>query len=61
MNQRCFNVEIWLEMEVEPAYVYRRCFNVDKTTLKKLRRFKVDDPMLFRFCSLQSGSMTKQN
>ena len=28
------NVEIWLKMKVEPTYVYRRCFNVDKTTLK---------------------------
>ena len=49
MNQYCFNVEIWLKMKVEPAYVYRRCFNIAlSTTLTDLRRFKVDDPMLFR-------------
>ena len=29
------NVDIWLKMKVEPTYVYRRCFNVDKTTLKQ--------------------------
>ena len=48
MNQRCFNVIIWLKMKAEPTYVYRRCFNVDKTTLKELRRFNVDEPMLFQ-------------
>ena len=31
----CFSVEIWLKMKVEPTYVYRHCFNVDKTTLKQ--------------------------
>ena len=31
----CFNVDIWLKMKGEPTYVYRRCFNVDKTTLKQ--------------------------
>ena len=38
-------------MKVEPTYVYRRCFNVNKTTLKQrqeLRRFNVDDPMLLQ-------------
>ena len=48
VNQRCFNVEFWLKMKFEATYVYQRCFNFDKTTLKKLRRFNVDDPMLFR-------------
>ena len=48
MNQRCLNVEIWLKMKVEPTYVYRRCFNVDKTTLIELRWFNVNDPMLFQ-------------
>ena len=49
MNQCCFNVEICLKMKVELAYVYRRCFNVAlSTTLTDLRRFKVNDPMLFR-------------
>ena len=35
MNQRCFNVDIGLKMKVEPTYVYRRCFNVEKTKLKQ--------------------------
>ena len=29
------NVDIWLKMKVEPTYIYRRCFNVGKTTLKQ--------------------------
>ena len=29
------NVDIWLEMKVEPTYIYRRCFNVAKTKLKQ--------------------------
>ena len=33
--QRCFNVDIWLKMKVEPTYIYRHFFNVDKTTLKQ--------------------------
>ena len=78
-------------MKVESTFVYRRCFNVDKTTLKELRRFNVDDPILFQrwylkgklnqrmfndvektvlkqlcqyllyWCSLEKGSITKQN
>ena len=48
MTERCFNVQMWLKMKVEPTYAYRRCFKVDKTTLKELRRFNVDDPMLFQ-------------
>ena len=35
ITKRCFNVDIWLKMKVEPTYVYRRCFNVEKTTLKR--------------------------
>ena len=35
VHQRCFNVDIWLKMKVEPTYVCRRYFNVD-------------DPMLFQ-------------
>ena len=41
----------WLKMKVEPMYIYRRCFNVGKTTLKKnlleLRRLSVNEPKLF--------------
>ena len=48
VHQRCFNVDIWLKMKVEPTYIYRRCFNVDKTTLIELRRFNVDEPTLFQ-------------
>ena len=47
VQQRCFNVDFWLKMKVEPTYIYRRCFNVDKTTLKQ-RRFNIDEPMLFQ-------------
>ena len=46
VHQRCFNVDIWLKMKVEPTYIYRRCFNVDKTTLIQLRRFNVDESTL---------------
>ena len=35
VHQRCFNVAIWMKMKVEPTYIYRRCFNVGKTTLKQ--------------------------
>ena len=35
ITQCCFNLDIWLKMKVEPTYVYRRCFNVYKTTLKQ--------------------------
>ena len=48
MNQRFFEVEIWLKMKVEPIHVYQRCFNVDKTMLIELRQFNVDDTMLFQ-------------
>ena len=48
VHQRCFNVDIWLKMKVEPTYIYRRCFNVDKTTLIELRRFNVDEPTLLQ-------------
>ena len=33
-NQRCFNINIWLKMKVEPTHIYQRCFNVGQTTLK---------------------------
>ena len=51
-HQRCFNVDIWLKVKVEPTYIYRRCFNVGKynveTTLIELRRFNVEEPILFQ-------------
>ena len=37
VHQRCFNVDIWLKIKVEPTYIYRRLLNVGKTTLKQLR------------------------
>ena len=41
VHQRCFNVDIWLKMKVEPMYIYWRCSrltkqrwnNVDRITL----------------------------
>ena len=42
VHQRCFNVDIWLKMKVEPTYIYQRCFNVGKTTLKQRRLNYVD-------------------
>ena len=33
-TQCCFNVEIWLKMKVEPTYVHRRCFDIEKTAFK---------------------------
>ena len=47
---RRFNVDeptlfrgwIWLKMRIEPMYLYRRCFNVDKTTLKQHWKNYVD-------------------
>ena len=48
MNQCCFNFEIWLKMKVEPTYVYRRCFNVDKTTLKQ--HWQVDSSSITQCC-----------
>ena len=38
LKQRCFNVEIWLKMKVEPTHVCRRCFNVDKTRWNNTER-----------------------
>ena len=42
------NVESTLKMKVEPTYIYRRCFNVGKTTSIELRRINVDEPTLFQ-------------
>ena len=51
-HQRCFNVDIWLKVKFEPTYIYRCCFNVGKynveTTLIELRRFNVEEPILFQ-------------
>ena len=47
VHQRCFNVDIWLKISWADI-IYRRCFNVGKTTLIELRWFNVDEPMLFQ-------------
>ena len=50
MNPRCFNVEIWLKMKVEPTFVYRRCFSFDKTTLKQRGNNYVDSMLITQCC-----------
>ena len=30
VHQRCFNVDIWLKMKVEPMYIYWRCSRLTK-------------------------------
>ena len=50
MHQRCFNVGIWLKMKVEPMYIYRRCFIVDKTTLKQSWKNCVDSMLMTQCC-----------
>ena len=47
IHQRCFDVYIWLNMKVEPTYIYRRCFNVETTSIE-LHRFNVDKITLFQ-------------
>ena len=37
VHQRCFDVDIWFKMKVEPAYIYRRCFNIGNIRLKQRR------------------------
>ena len=37
VHQCCFDVDIWLKMRVELTYIYGRCFNVGKITLKQRR------------------------
>ena len=49
-HQPCFNVDIWLKMKVEPTYIYRRCFNVDKTTLKQPWKNYVDSMLMIQCC-----------
>ena len=44
------NVETWLKIKVEPTYVYRRCFNVDKTTLKQPWQGYVDLMLMTQCC-----------
>ena len=51
VHQRCFNVDIWFKMKVEPTHIYRCCFNVGKTTLKQ-QRFNVDEVTLFQSWNL---------
>ena len=50
INQRCFNVEIWLKMKVETMNVYGRCFNVDKTTLKQHWENYVNSTSMNQLC-----------
>ena len=50
IHQCCFNVGIWLKMKVEPTYIYRRCFNVDKTTLKQCWKNYVDSMLMAQRC-----------
>ena len=40
-HRRCF-VDIWLKMKVELTYIFRRCFHVEKITLKQRRQNYVD-------------------
>ena len=57
VHRRCFNVDIWLKMKVEPTYIFRRCFNVEETPWIKLRRFNVDYQTLFqRWCLVENES-----
>ena len=44
------NVDIWLKMKVEPTYIYRPCFNVDKTTLKQRWLNYVDSTSMNQHC-----------
>ena len=37
VHRRCFNFDKWLKMKVEKTYIFQRCFNVGKTTLKQRR------------------------
>ena len=50
VHQCCFNVDICLKIKVEPTYVYRRCFNLDKTTLKQGWKSYVDSMLMTQCC-----------
>ena len=50
VHQRCFDVDIWLKMKVEPTYIYRRCFNVGKITLKQRRYNYIDSTSIKQCC-----------
>ena len=50
VHQRCFNVDIWLKMKIEPTYIYRRCFNVGKTMLKQRGQSYVDSTSMNQRC-----------
>ena len=50
VHQRCFNVDIWLKMKVEPTYIYQRCFKVDKTTLEQRWQNYVDSTSMNQSC-----------
>ena len=50
VHRRCFNVDIWLKMKVEPTYLYWRCFNISKTTLKQRWLNHVDSTSMNQSC-----------
>ena len=50
VHRRCFNVYIWLKMKVEPTYLYWRCFNISKTTLKQRWLNHVDSTSMNQSC-----------
>ena len=47
VHQRCFSVDIWFKMKVEPTHIYQCWFNAGKITLKQ-QWFNVDEAMLFQ-------------
>ena len=50
IHQCCCNVDIWLKMKVEPTYICRCCFNVDKTTSKQCWWNYVDSTSMNQRC-----------
>ena len=50
VHQCCFNVDIWLNMRVEPTSIYWRCFSVRKTTIKQRRKNYVDSTSINQHC-----------
>ena len=50
VHQRCSDVDIWLEIKVEPTYICRRCFNVGKITLKQRRWNYVESMSIKQRC-----------
>ena len=50
VHQRCFNVDIWLKMRVEPMPIYQRCFSIGKITIKERRKNYVDSTSMNQHC-----------